>query len=106
VGQLLFSYNIFVYLGLAVAIVMAVFLLRSRRGLNLRAVGESPATADAAGISITRYKYFATVIGGGISAIGGMVYIMTIAGSVWNHEGLSGEGWLAWRWSSSACGTR
>ena len=33
--------------------------------------------------------------GGGVSAIGGMVYIMTIAGCVWNHEGLSGEGWLA-----------
>ena len=36
-----------------------------------------------------------TVIGGGVSAVGGMVYIMTIAGGVWNHEGLSGVGWLA-----------
>ena len=44
---------------------------------------------------ISRYKYFATIIGGGISAVGGMVYIMTIAGCVWNHEGLSGVGWLA-----------
>ncbi len=44
---------------------------------------------------MTRYKYLAAVIGGGVSAIGGMVYIMTIAGCVWNHEGLSGEGWLA-----------
>ena len=64
-------------------------------GLYLRAVGESPATADAAGISVARYKYLATVIGGGISAVGGMVYIMTVVGGVWNHEGLSGEGWLA-----------
>ncbi len=95
VGQLLFSYNIFVYIGFIIAIVMAVFFMRTRKGLNLRAVGESPATADAAGINITRYKYLATVIGGGISAIGGMVYIMTIAGCVWNHEGLAGEGWLA-----------
>ncbi len=95
VGQLLFQQNIFVYLGIILALAMAFFISRTRFGLNLRSVGESPATADAAGINITRYKYLATIIGGGISAIGGMVYIMTIAGCVWNHEGLSGEGWLA-----------
>ncbi|MGI6029046.1 MAG: ABC transporter permease [Candidatus Heteroscillospira sp.] len=95
IGRLLFGYNVFVYIALAIAIVMALFLNRSRRGLYLRSVGESPATADAAGINVTRYKYLATVIGGGISAIGGMVYIMTIAGCVWSHEGLAGEGWLA-----------
>lgn len=95
VGSVLFSHNIFVYLGVALAIAMALFLNRSKMGLHLRAVGESPATADAAGINVTRYKYLATIIGGGISAIGGMVYITTIAGCVWNHEGLAGEGWLA-----------
>lgn len=94
-GPLLFGHNVFVYLGTAIALGMGWFLNRTRSGLYLRAVGESPATADAAGINITRYKYLATVLGGGISAIGGMVYIMTIAGCVWNHEGLSGEGWLA-----------
>ena len=94
-GPLLFGHNLFLYLGVVLAAAMALFLRRSRMGLYLRAVGESPATADAAGIGIARYKYLATVIGGGISAIGGMVYIMTIAGCVWNHEGLSGEGWVA-----------
>lgn len=95
IGKVLFSYNIFVYIGIVIAIVMALYLSRTRSGLHLRAVGESPSTADAAGINVSRYKYLATVIGGGISAIGGMVYIMTIAGCVWSHEGLSGEGWLA-----------
>ena len=95
VGKLIFGHSIFVYLGILIAVFMAIFLNRTRFGLNLKAVGESPATADAAGISIPKYKYLATVTGGGISAIGGMVYIMTIAGCVWNHEGLSGEGWLA-----------
>ena len=95
VGRLLFSHSIFTYLGIAMAVAMGLYLHRSRSGLYLRAVGESPATADAAGISVTRYKYLATVIGGGISAIGGMVYIMTVVGGVWNHEGLSGVGWLA-----------
>lgn len=94
-GKLIFGQNIFVYLGIIIAVVMSIFINKTRFGLNLRAIGESPATADAAGINVTRYKYLATVIGGGISAIGGMVYIMTIAGCVWNHEGLAGEGWLA-----------
>ena len=95
IGQLLFSYNPFVYLGLIMALVMAWFLNKTRKGLYLRAVGESPATADSAGINVEKYKYLATIIGGGISAIGGMVYTMTIAGSVWNHTALSGEGWVA-----------
>ncbi|MEG1953815.1 MAG: ABC transporter permease [Hydrogenoanaerobacterium sp.] len=95
VGQLVFGYNIFVYIGIAMALVIAWFLGRTRKGLFLRSVGESPATADAAGINVSRYKYISTVLGGGISGIGGMVYIMTIAGCVWNHEGLAGEGWLA-----------
>ncbi len=95
VGPILFSSSVFFYMGVVLAIAMHLFLKRSRKGLYLRSVGESPATADAAGINVTRYRYLATVIGGGISAIGGMVYIMTIAGCVWNHEGLSGVGWLA-----------
>ena len=95
IGPILFSYNFFVYLGFAAAIIMAYVMTKTRCGLNLCAVGESPATADAAGIHVTKYRYLATVIGGGISAVGGMVYTMTIAGSVWNHTGLSGEGWVA-----------
>ena len=95
IGPILFGNSIFFYLGILLAVGMYLFLNCSRKGLYLRAVGESPATADAAGINVSRYKYLATVIGGGISAIGGMVYIMTIAGCVWNHEGLAGVGWLA-----------
>lgn len=95
IGKLLFGHSVFLYLGVIIAIVMHLFLTRSRTGLHLRAVGENPGTADAAGINITLYKYLATIIGGGISAIGGMVYIMTTSGCVWSHEGLSGMGWLA-----------
>ena len=94
-GPLLFQHNILTYFALALAVFLAWFLNKTRKGLYLRAVGESPATADAAGINVTRYKYLATVLGGGISAIGGVAYITGIAGCVWNHEGLSGVGWLA-----------
>ena len=82
-------------MAIILAIAMWYYLTRTRSGMYLTAVGESPATSDAAGINITRYKYIATITGGGISAIGGMVYIVTTAGCVWNHEGLSGVGWLA-----------
>lgn len=95
VGKILFGNSIFFYMAVILAVSMFYYLNKTRSGLYLRSVGESPATADAAGINVTRYKYVATVLGGGISAIGGMVYIMTIAGCVWNHEGLSGVGWLA-----------
>ena len=94
-GPILFQHSLLTYIGIVLALGMAFFLNKTRKGLYLRSVGESPSTADAAGINVTRYKYFATVIGGGISAIGGMAYITGIAGGVWNHEGLSGVGWLA-----------
>ena len=95
VGKVLFGSSHFFYLGILLAVAMHLFLKRSKRCLYLRAVGENPATADSAGISVTRYKYLSTIIGGGISAIGGVVYITTTAGCTWNNEGLSGVGWLA-----------
>ena len=95
IGELLFSYNLFVYLGLAMAVAMHIFLSKTRNGLYLQAVGENPATADAAGINVVKYKYLATVIGGGISAMGGIVYVMTTAGTVWNPHTLDGKGWIS-----------
>ena len=95
IGDLLFSYNLFVYVGIVMVVCMSLLLNHTRTGLSLKAVGESTATADAAGINVTKYRYLATCIGGGISAIGGMVYIMTISGCVWNYSALSGEGWIA-----------
>lgn len=95
VGKIIFGQPHFFYLGIVVAILMHLFFTKTKKGLYLRAVGESPATADAAGINMTRYRYLATIAGGGISAIGGMVYTMTTAGCVWIEGSLSGVGWLA-----------
>ena len=95
VGRIFFSHTVFFYLAVILAVLMYLFFKKTRTGMYLTAVGESPSTSDAAGINVTKYKYLGTTIGGGISAIGGMVYIMTTAGCVWNHEGLSGVGWLA-----------
>lgn len=95
IGKLLFSYNFVVYLGIAIAVFMWWFFKRSRVGLNLRAVGENPATADAAGINVTRYKYLATCIGGGICGIGGMYVSMVTTNGVWVTNCVSGLGWIA-----------
>lgn len=97
IGPLLFEYNWMVYFGLFVMLVMAWFLSKSRRGLNLRAVGENPATADAAGINVTRYKYVATTVGGALCGLGGMYISMssTACAGVWVHNSVNGYGWLA-----------
>lgn len=95
INKLFFSYNFLVYLGIILALIMAWFLNRTRVGLNLRAVGESPATADAAGIPVNRYKYLATVIGGGICGIGGMYISMVTAQGVWIYNCVGGKGWIA-----------
>ena len=98
IGKLFFNYSFFVYLAVAVAIILAYFLNKTKTGLNLRAVGENPATADAAGINVTLYKYLATCIGGGICGLGGLYIVMNTAngtGGVWVHNSISGYGWLA-----------
>ena len=94
-GPLLFNYNILVYLAIVMAICMAVFLNRTRWGLNLRAVGENPATADAASINVSKYKYLATCIGGGICGIGGMYIAMVTTSGVWVHNAVYGFGWVS-----------
>ncbi len=95
-GKLLLSYGFMVYLAIVVAVVMAWFLNRSRTGLNLRAVGENPATADAAGINVTRYKYLATCVGAGISGMGGLYYTMDYIKGTWANDGtIESLGWLA-----------
>ena len=96
VGKVLLGHGFMVYLAIVLAILMAWFLGRTRTGLNLRAVGENPATADAAGINVTRYKYLATCIGAGISGMGGLYYTMDYIKGTWASEGtIEALGWLA-----------
>ena len=71
-GETFLSFGFMVYLAIALAIVCSLVIKRTRVGLNLRAVGENPATADAAGINVIRYKYVSTVLGGAIAGLGGL----------------------------------
>lgn len=95
IGKIFFSYGFLTYLCLVLAVILAFFLAKTRRGLNLRAVGESPATADAAGIDVTKYKYLATCIGCGIAGLGGLYFVMEYAGGTWTNNGFGDRGWLA-----------
>ena len=96
VGQTVFGYGFLVYAAIVLAVVLHMFLNNTRVGLNLSAVGENPATADAAGISVTKYKYLATCIGAGISGIGGMYYVLDYNSGIWATTGqIEALGWLA-----------
>ncbi len=87
--------GVMVYLGILIALVAAYVLGRTRVGLHLRAVGENPATADAAGINVTLYKYCATCVGSGIAALGGLFYIMDYSGSPEAYKSIEPFGWLS-----------
>ncbi|MFR5601010.1 MAG: ABC transporter permease [Lachnospiraceae bacterium] len=95
IGELFFSYGFLTYLAIALAVLVSWYLSCTRMGLNLRAVGESPATADAAGINVTLYKYLATCIGGGISGLGGLYFVMEYSGGTWTNNAFGDRGWLA-----------
>ena len=93
-GKLIFSYGSMVYLSIVVDLLCAFVLKKTRTGLHLRAVGEDPATADAAGISVTKYRYIATILGSGIAGLGGLGYIMDNLGGNWEYT-IDAIGWLA-----------
>ncbi|MEG1677111.1 MAG: ABC transporter permease [Clostridia bacterium] len=95
VGELLFSYGFLTYLSVILTILLSWFLYKTRIGLNLRSVGESAATADAAGINVQRYKYLATCIGGAMSGLGGLYFVMDFSCGTWMNNGFGDRGWLA-----------
>lgn len=95
VGTAFLSSGFMTYLAIILAIIAAIIIKRTRIGLNLRAVGENPATADAAGINVNRYKYVATCLGGVISGLGGLHFVMQYLSGGWNKDAIEQFGWLA-----------
>lgn len=94
-GETFLSFGFLAYLAIITAVVSSLFLNKTRAGLNLRAIGENPATADAAGINITKYKYLSTVIGGMIAGLGGLYFVMDYTAGAWTNNGFGDRGWLA-----------
>ncbi len=94
-GSIFLSYGALTYIAIIIALGCSYFLKRTRSGLNLRAVGEDPATADAAGINVTSYKYKATCIGCMIAGLGGLYYVMDYSSGIWSNDAFGDRGWLA-----------
>ena len=94
-GEIFLSYGFLAYLAVLIALFSAFFFKRTRVGLQLRAVGENPATADAAGINVSLYKYIATCVGSVIAGLGGLYYVMDYTMGVWSNNGFGDRGWLA-----------
>ncbi|MGH8444766.1 MAG: ABC transporter permease [Solimonas sp.] len=93
-GPLLFNFDIFVYASIALFFAVQWFLFRTRGGLLLRAVGESPAVAHAIGHPVQLVRYAAVLFGGACSGLAG-AYLSTALTPMW-VEGLSaGRGWIA-----------
>ncbi len=96
ISRMLLSYGFMVYLAIICAVLIHLFLSKTRPGLNLRSVGENPATADAAGVNVAKYKYLATVVGAGVSGLGGTFYILVFCNGGWStNNNMEALGWLA-----------
>jgi simple sugar transport system permease protein len=93
-GPILFHQNALVYGSWALVILALAYLYRTRTGLHLRAVGESPQTADVMGIAVARYRYAHTLAGGLLAGIGGAYYSLAITPN-WIDGMTSGAGWIA-----------
>ncbi len=95
IGNGLFSHNVLVYLGIAIAIFMWWYLKHTKFGLRLRAIGENPAAADSVGINVKRSKYLHICLGCGIMGIGGYYMGLNMSGSFNASCWINGYGWIA-----------
>jgi simple sugar transport system permease protein len=94
IGPIVFGQPVLVYGSWLCVIAVALYLARTRPGLNVRAVGESPAAADAMGINVARYRYAHTIAGGAFAGVGGACFSLSITPQ-WVDGLTSGAGWIA-----------
>jgi len=94
VGPIIFGQTILVYVSWACVAAVWLYLSKTRPGLNVRAVGESPATADAMGISVAAYRYIHTLVGGALAGVAGATFTLAITPQ-WVNGITGGAGWIA-----------
>lgn len=93
-GPIFFQQDVFVYLAYLICGITAVYLYKTRMGMNLKAVGENTAAADASGINITLYKYVHILLGGALCGLGG-AYLSLVRIPIWQENVVNGRGWIA-----------
>jgi simple sugar transport system permease protein len=94
VGPILFSQDVLVYLSWGLVALLIYYLNRTRHGLNVRAVGESPGAADAMGINVPAYRYAHTIAGGAFAGVAGATFTLAITPQ-WVDGITGGAGWIA-----------
>ncbi len=94
IGEVLFNQDIYVYFSYILAVFLGIYLFKTRKGLNLTAIGENPSAADAAGIKIDLYKYIHILIGGALCGLGG-AYLSVVQVPTWQENITAGRGWIA-----------
>jgi simple sugar transport system permease protein len=94
IGDVLFRQDLFIYIGYAVVVLATIFLFKTKRGLNLRAVGENAAAADATGVNVAFTRYMACIVGGGLCGLGGG-YLGVVYVPMWQVDVVNGRGWIA-----------
>lgn len=93
-GPILFDHHLLVYLAVGIAILLALAIRRTGLGLAIRAAGEAPAAADAAGVEVNRLRFLCTMFGGALAAVGGAyLSIAQLSGFVENM--VAGRGFIA-----------
>ncbi len=93
-GPVFFQQDIFIYFGYLFTICASVYLWKTKQGLNLKAVGENAAAADASGINVNLYKYIHIILGGALCGLGG-AYMSLVTIPVWQENVVAGRGWIA-----------
>jgi simple sugar transport system permease protein len=95
IGPMFFDHDPLVYFGYAVLPLIVWFVLnRTRHGINLRAVGEDPAAADATGVSVMGIRSFYSILGGALAGVGGATLSLAFTPG-WTPNVVAGRGWIA-----------
>ena len=94
IGPMLFNQDLLVYLMYLFVPLSWYFLYKTRPGLHLRAVGESPQTADALGVNVAKLRYFYTMVGGMLAGLGG-AHLSLAYTPGWTDHLTGGRGWIA-----------
>jgi simple sugar transport system permease protein len=93
-GPALFSMNALGYLAVILVAATTYFLYRTKAGLILRSVGESPVVAQSLGLRVIRIRYLATMFGGAMAGLAGCYYAVAQF-KMWQEGLTSGNGWIA-----------
>ena len=94
VGPIVLGHDPIVYASWLLVAACSFYLFRTRTGLAVRAVGEDPATADAAGVRVGIVRYAHTVLGGALAGLGGAYLTIALTG-IWQEGITAGYGWIA-----------